>query len=197
MNNLCRLMVTGLLALNLSGCVGIYLDATTKEVPVTAFKKPANPKPVQLVFEFQTKGVANPKVTEFLAEQVSTQVKGSGLFSEVKNTPAPDGALLSLVINNVVLTDDAYGKAFMSGLTLGLAGTQVTDGYICTIKYLPTAQAPVISKTARHAIHSVLGAKEGPANAIKIDDFEVAAKTMTRQIVSNALNELSQDTEFK
>ena len=197
MNNLCRLMVTGLLALNLSGCVGIYLDATTKEVPVTAFKKPANPKPVQLVFEFQTKGVANPKVTEFLAEQVSTQVKGSGLFSEVKNTPAPDGALLSLVINNVVLTDDAYGKAFMSGLTLGLAGTQVTDGYICTIKYLPTAQAPVINKTAHHAIHSVLGAKEGPENAIKIDDYEVAAKTMTRQIVSNTLNDLSLDAEFK
>lgn len=197
MNKLAVFLVSGLLALNLTGCASVYVDTATKEIPVSAFKKPASPKPVQLVFEFQTKGVANAAATKYLSEQVFDQIKTSGLFSEVKDAPVANGALLSMVMNNVPLTDNAFGKGFATGLTFGLAGSQVTDGYICTLKYLPTAQAPVIDITARHAIHTVLGAKEEPANATKMESIDVAVRTMARQIVSTALNDLSQAPGFQ
>ena len=185
------------LAVVLSGCASIYVDKATPEIPSSAFKKPASPKPVQVLVEFQTKGVANATATNFLSPKIIEQIKESGLFSEVKTTPVPDGSLLSVTLNNVPLTDDAFNKGFVTGLTFGLAGSQVSDGYVCTLKYSPTTQSPPITKTARHAIHTILGAKEGPANGIKVDSFEIAAVTMTRQVISTALDELSRDPGFK
>lgn len=183
--------------LTLPGCASFYIDKATQEVPSTAFKKPVSPKPVQILFEFQTKGVANTAATNFLGPQIIGQIKESGLFSEVRDTPTPDGALLSVAINNVPLSDDAFSKGFVTGLTFGLAGSQVSDGYICTMKYTPTTQSSPITKTARHAIHTVMGAKEGPINGTKVDTLEIGVRTMTRQIVSTTLDELSKDIEFK
>lgn len=196
MNKLFTAMAVSL-AVVLSGCASIYVDKATPEIPSSAFKKPASPKPVQVLVEFQTKGVANAAVTNLLAPKIIDQIKESGLFSEVRNTPAPDGSLLSITLNNVPLADDAFNKGFVTGLTFGLAGSQVSDGYVCTLKYSATTQSAPITKTARHAIHTVLGAKEGPENGIKVDSFEIAAFTMTRQIVSTALDELSRDPGFK
>ena len=183
--------------LSLTGCASFYVDTATKEVAAEAYKKPVTPRPVQVIFEFQTKGVANARGTQFLGPQVNEQIKGSGLFSELKDTPVEGGALLHIVLNNVPLTDDAFGKGFVTGLTFGLAGSQVSDGYVCTLKYIPQPQVPAISKTTRHAIHTVMGAKEAPANGTKMDSLELAVRTMTRQIVSAALDELSRDPEFK
>lgn len=185
----------GLLAL--TGCASFYVDTATKEIPVDAYQKPASPHPVQVVFEFQTKGVTNARATQYLAPQVLEQIKSSGLFSDLKTTPVEGGALLSIVLNNVPLTDDAFGKGFVTGLTFGLVGSQVSDGYVCTMKYLAQPQAPAISSTARHAIHTVMGAKDAPANGTRMDSLEMAVKTMTRQIVSTALDALSRDPEFK
>ncbi len=181
----------------LTGCASFYVDTATREVPAEAYGKPASPHPVQVVFEFQTKGVANARASQYLAPLVMEQIKGSGLFSELKTTPVAGGALLSIVLNNVPLTDDAFGKGFVTGLTFGLAGSQVSDGYVCTMKYLAQPQAPAISSTARHAIHTVMGAKGAPANGARMDNLETAVKTMTRQIVSTALDALSHDPEFK
>lgn len=197
MNKLLSFIAAGLLVLSMTGCATFYVDTATKEIPAEAYKKPASPKPVQAVFEFQTKGVANASATKFLSPQVMDQIKGSGLFSELKEMPVADGALLSVVLNNVPLTDNAFGQGFVTGLTFGLAGSQVSDGYVLTMKYIPTSQTPAISKTARHAIHTVMGAKEAPANGTKVDSLDLAAKTMTRQIVSTALDDLSRDPAFK
>lgn len=196
MNKLLKLVASSMLAISLTGCATFYVDTATKEIPAAAYKKPASPKPVQALFEFQTKGVANAAATKFLSAQVMDQIKNSGLFSELKDTPVADGALLSVVLNNVPLDDNAFGKGFVTGLTFGLAGSQVSDGYVLTMKYIPTAQAPAINKTARHAIHAVLGAKEAPANGVKMDSIDLAVTTMTRQIVSAGLDDLSRDPGF-
>lgn len=197
MKKLFGFLAAGILLASMTGCASFYLDTATREIPAQSYKKPASPKPVQVVFEFQTKGVANATATKYLSAQVTDQIKESGLFSEAKDTPVADGALLNVVLNNVPLTDDAFSKGFVTGMTFGLAGSQVSDGYICTIKYLPTTQDPAISKTARHAIHTVMGAKEAPSNGTKMESIEVAVKTMVRQIVSTGLDDLSRDPAFK
>lgn len=179
----------------LTGCASVYVDTATKAVPVSEMKKVAQPKPVRLVFEFQTKGAPNARATEFLKESVAEQVKKSGLFAAVDSTSSGD-AMLNITLDNVPLTDDAAAKGFVTGLTFGLAGSAVTDGYICTVTYLPAGQAKPIVKTARHAIHAVIGNAKAPTGAKKAESVEVAVRTMAQEVLSNALRDLSYDASF-
>jgi hypothetical protein len=179
----------------LTGCASFYVDTATRDVPVAQFKKVANPKPVALSFEFQSRGAPNPRATEYLRAQVQEQVAGSGLFSAVGG--GSDSARLNVELNNVPKDgDNAMGKGFVTGLTFGLAGNVVTDLYECKVTYLPPGQSTPLVATAHHAIHTSLGATDGPANAVKSASMEEAIRTMTRQVVANALNGLSQQAAF-
>lgn len=181
----------------LGGCASAYLDGATKEIPVAQFKKPATPAPVQLLFDFQTKGVANAQATAMLRDRVIAQVKSSGLFSDVSPTAVPSGAMLAITLNNVPMSDDAFSKGFVTGLTFGLAGSQVSDGYVCTASYRAAKDSAPIVKQVRHAIHTTMGAAATPGNATKMPSLQEAAFQMTTQAVSNLLNDVSQDASFK
>jgi hypothetical protein len=181
----------------LTGCANMYVDGSTREISASDFKKPDPLRPVQALFEFQTKGVANAQATDFLKVKVMDQITSSGLFSEVSEGPVTGGALLSITLNNIPVTDDAFSKGFVAGFTFGLAGSQVTDGYVCSARYIPNASGQAIVKKARHAIHTTVGNAAAPANSTKAENIEVAVTSMTRQIVSNVLNDLSLDDEFK
>lgn len=181
----------------LTGCGTMYVDASTPEVPASEFKRPNPVRPVQAVFEFQTKGVANAQATAYLKERVMAQLRSSGLFSTVSEQPAEGGALLSVTLNNVPLTDDAFSKGFVTGLTFGLAGSKVTDGYVCQASYSRAAGVPPVVKQARHAIHTTMGASAAPGNAIKADSPDAAVTLMTRQVISQALRDLAADAAFQ
>jgi hypothetical protein len=181
----------------LTGCASFYVDGTTKEIPSSQFKKKSETFPVTLIFEFQTKGVANQKATDYLKDRVFEQVKSSGLFSEVETTATPTSRVLSIVLNNVPVTDDAFSKGFVTGLTFGLAGSEVTDGYVCTAKYIQQDGKNSITKKARHALHATIGAKSAPENAVKAANMEEAVTLMTHQIISNVLNDISHDALFE
>jgi hypothetical protein len=99
-------------------------------------------------------------------------------------------------LNNVALSDDAFSKGFVTGLTFGLAGSQVSDGYICTARFTPASGQGAVTKSARHAIHTVLGVAASPGNATKATNLEEAAHTMQRQVLSQVLNDLSRDPAF-
>lgn len=181
----------------MTGCSSMYVDGTTKEVAASTYKRVEPVHPVQLLFEFQTRGVPNSRATALLKARVIEQVKTSGLFSNVTEEPVPDGALLGITLNNVPLTDDAFTKAFVTGLTFGLAGSQVSDGYVCTATYSNGLNAPPIVKNARHAIHTTIGASAAPGNAVKAANIDEAVTLMARQIISNVLNDLTLDSNFK
>lgn len=179
----------------LTGCASFYVDTATRDVPVAQFKKVGAPKPVVVAFEFQSSGAPNPRATDFLRAQVREQVAASGLFSAVEG--GNDGARLHVQLNNAPLKgENAMAKGFVTGLTFGLAGNVVTDVYECKLTYLPAGQGAPLVTTARHAIHTSLGATDAPANAAKSASMEDAIRTMTRQVVANALNDLSQQATF-
>lgn len=191
-----RRIASGLaLVMLFTGCASIYVDGATKEVPAAQYTKPAKTAPVQVFFEFQTKGVANAQATTLLKGKAMEQIKASGLFDAVSDQPSAGGGLLSVTLNNVPLSDDAFSKGFVTGLTFGLAGSQVSDGYVCTAKFTP-ASGQAVTKTARHAIHTTLGAAAAPGNATKAAGMEDAAYTMQRQVLSQVLNDLSKDPAF-
>jgi hypothetical protein len=189
------LVATSLVAMVMAGCASHYIDGATKEVNASTFKKPVAPASAQVLFEFQTKGVANTRATDALKKQVTEQVQASGLFSTADDKPASNGALLGIKLNNVPMSDDAFSKGFATGLTFGLVGSQVSDGYICTVSYMAPGKEPVV-KVVRHAIHTTVGAAATPGNSQKAKDINDAVNTMVRQIVGNALNDLSHDPAF-
>jgi hypothetical protein len=193
-----RVLVVLLVAAFLPGCAtGFYVDNTLHELTTEEKVKVENPQPVQLLFEFQTKGAPNGRATDMLKEDVRKTVQDSGLFSAVGSEPVPNGAVVNVVLNNVPLTDDAYAKGFATGLTLGLAGTTVGDGYICTVDYLPGGRAPKVSKSLRDALYTSVGANaEKPQNAAKMSNATDAIKLIARKVVGNTLNDVAKDPGF-
>ncbi len=189
------LVIAGALAASslMTGCASMYVDTATKEIPVADMKKPAQPKPTQVSFEFKTRGAPNAAATKQLTDPVIKQVAESGLFAPAAG---PGSAMLTVSLDNIQLGDDPSSKAFVTGLTFGLAGTAVTDGYICTVTYLAPGQTAPVVKKATHAIHATIGNASAPAGAGPKVDAATAINTMTRAIVSNALRDLSIDPAF-
>ncbi|MBM0105193.1 hypothetical protein JM946_10545 [Steroidobacter sp. S1-65] len=186
------------IAFSTSGCVTAYVDGGLQKASVADVRKPARPTDVQLLFQFQSKGTANAKATDILKKDVTEVITASGLFATLGPDPSLSGAILSVTINNVPITDqgDAAAKGFATGLTFGLVGSAVTDGYICTMEYLPPGATNKVTTTSRHAIHATMGAKGAPPNGIKAKNLEEAVHTMTRQIVLEGLKHLSADPVF-
>lgn len=181
----------------LSGCATAYVDSNLQDLKPEEKVVIANPKPTQLLFEFQTKGVPNGQATSEVKQLVWNTVQSSGQFSQISDGPAPNGALLRISINDVSLDDDATTKGAMVGFSFGLAGAIVGDGYICTINYQSGVNAPEISRTLRDAVYASMGATAGtPVHAEKMPDFKTAVDTMIRRVVSNALNQLAKDSGF-
>lgn len=182
----------------LSGCASFYVDNGLKSADTTSIKPAASPQPVQLFFTFKTKGQPNGQVTQYLQGKVTEQVRQSGLFGELKTTAGEGVGTLQITINNEVLTPDAMAKGFMTGLTLGLAGSTVGDGYQCELSYKSSDNAPEIKTQANHAIYTSLGAGSSPeAAATKMANGEEAITTMVRQAVKTLLIKLSTTSQFQ
>src|SRR5215469_18128260 len=127
-----RLAILATLAAAVSGCATVYVDNTLGDTPASAYHRPATSKPAHVLFVFKTKGTDNVRATTAFRADVLGTVQQSGLFSATGPDPAPGGALLSVVVDNVPVTSeqDAMAKGFATGLTFGLAGSEITDGYV-------------------------------------------------------------------
>ncbi|QUD86424.1 hypothetical protein [Phenylobacterium montanum] len=181
---------------------GAFVDAALPDLKPEQKVAVKTPQPVQLLFQFQTKGAPNAKATKFVQQQVVDTVKSSGLFSEVSDAPTANGALLSVTINDAPSPqemDEAKAKGFVTGATFFVVGSTVREDYICTIDYVPGPNAPKISASAKHAIYIQLGMiNSAPPNAVKVDGgTRGAVMTMVRQIVSNPLNVVAADPGFQ
>lgn len=179
----------------LTGCASFYLDPATRDVPTAEMPKVAQPQPVKLNFEFQTRGAPNSRATGHLQEAVTEQIKASGMFSTLD--AAPGGAILDIKLNNIPLNDGSTAaKGFVSGFSFGLVGSSVVDGYECKLSYLAPGQTVPIVKLTRHAIHTTLGAANPPPGTVHVDSANEAVLKMTHAIISNALRDLAQDPAF-
>ncbi len=181
----------------LGACASFYVDNTVHEVTPAERVAVAHRMPVQFLFDFQTKGASNTRARDLTKDRVTKAVQDSGLFSTVASEPQPNGALLQVTINNVPLSDDAFAKGFAVGLTFGLAGATVGDGYVCTIDYIGGPNEPKITKMSRDAIYTSIGATASKPNAaVKVSNIDEAVNIMVRTVVSNGLNELAGDPAF-
>jgi hypothetical protein len=195
-----RLCFAGLLLACLSACStkAYYVAKETSEVPSSEFRATQPLRPVQLLYEFQSDGVPNARVTLRHKPEVLAQLAASGIFASVSESPTDGAALLTITLNNVVTgRGDAIAKGVVQGLTLGLVGSTVTDDYVCTARYSAEPGAPTLAKEAHHAIHSSSGLTGTPENATRVESLVDALKKMRTQIISTVLRELSNDPGFR
>ena len=183
----------------MTGCVSMkpYVGAGVRDVPASEYVKPNPSHAVQVLFDFQSKGVDNARVTAAMKARVIDQIAASQLFDNVAEEPVPGGALLIVTVNNVPLDDHAFAKGFATGLTLGLAGNVAGDGYIATAKYTAPGATQPITKEVRHSIYTTIGNHEAPPNATPAATVDEAVSRMLHQSVSNLLNDVSHDAAFK
>lgn len=180
-----------LVATPLAGCLSAksYVDPALPAVEKRDLVAAHDRAPVQLLFEFQTKGAPNAAVTKAMTPRVFDVAKASDLFSQVSADSVSNGRKLLITINNVADTGGAAGKAFGTGATFGLVGTMVTDGYLCDAQLLTPGKPPV-AFSYRHAIHTTIGNKEGPPNLVAYEMQDAAYKVID-QLVWSALRDMS------
>lgn len=196
-NTFTRLAARGLAlaatAALLSGCLTTksYVDTALPVVGKADIVAPATPRPVQVAFEFRSKGAVNASATSQIKPRIIAVASESGLFSAVtaNASDSADAGLLSVVIDNVPITDNAAAKGFGTGLTFGAVGTMVTDGYVATAKY--QRNGVTTEATAKHALHTTIGNKAGP-EGIPPMTMQQGAETVMDQLMWNLIKQLAE-----
>jgi hypothetical protein len=186
-------LVLSVVAFGLTGCLStkMYVDPALPVVGKAELPVVAEPAPVQVLFEFRTKGNTNASATAEIKPRVIAVVAESGLFGPLGD--AAGGGVLKVVVDNVVLTDNAAAKGFGTGLTLGMVGSIVSDGYVCTATY--SREGKTTEVTVKHALHTTIGNHAGPAN-LKPMEPQAAIHQVMDQMVWNALKQLADQHAF-
>ncbi|MFI4934811.1 MAG: hypothetical protein ACHP7N_09360, partial [Caulobacterales bacterium] len=97
-----------------------YVSAALSDVKPEDKAVVANPQPVQLIFQFQTKGAPNAQATKYVRQQVIDAVKSTGIFSDVGDAPTANGAVVSITIYDIADAKDmgdAEAKGAVTGAT--------------------------------------------------------------------------------
>ncbi|MGA0601725.1 hypothetical protein ACO2Q3_13550 [Caulobacter sp. KR2-114] len=178
----------------------MFLGTGLSDVKPEDRTKIEHPQPVQLIYVFKTKGAPNAQATKITKQQAFDAVKASGLFSEVSEGPAANGAILSISIDNVVDPEElrkAEGKGVVTGATFFIAGSTVTDHYLSTVDYVPGPTSPKITRTAQQVLLTQLGMiNSAPQNAVKMANAKAAIAALVTELVDNPLNEAAKDPGF-
>lgn len=192
MRGLLRLLVLFCASVMLSGCLApkVYIDPTLPKAAKADVTATTAPQPVQLLYEFQTRGAPNGRATSNTKENVLRTVTESGLFSSVGVEPQENQRRLVIVINNVPVTKDPGAKGFGVGLTLGLVGTVVTDGYECTATLFVPGAEP-LKMEYKHALHSAIGNTEAPMGLTAEPSIRVGVDKMVDQLIWSILRDVS------
>ena len=190
------LLLAVLASVTLSGCLSakMYVDPKLPTVSKTDIPVVPTPQPVQVLFEFRTKGNANVKATTQMEPRILSVASASGLFSNVSTAAqANPVGTLKITIDNIPLTDNATAKGFGTGLTFGLAGSMVTDGYVYTAAYTRAGQTT--ETTVKHALYTTIGNHSAPMGLTAMQPLD-AIDTAVDQMTWNALKQLADKHAF-
>jgi hypothetical protein len=181
----------------LTGCLSTkhYIDPTLPKVDIATLKQPASPQPVQVFFEFQTNGTTNTKATEYVRPIVLDTIKKSKLFSDVVVAPATAPRKLFITINNLGNLDEAKARGFTTGLTFGMAGSLVTDGYQMTASD-DMAGKDEVKHSYKHAMYTTIGNADGPAGLTEVPKAD-AVRLVMEGLTLNLLNDMSKSGELQ
>ena len=140
-----------------TGCTGIenYYPIHSLSVPseIVGRSAPESSPSVSVAFEFQTNGNLNRAVTSKYRQHVIRIIEQSKLFtsvqsklfSSVSDRQSNAQAVMRIAMNNVYDSlAGAVAAGFISGITLGLIGSSVTDNYVFEARYQSQDKEPFV-----------------------------------------------------
>jgi len=186
-------LIAGLGALAFfSGCLSpkMYVDPKFRSATEKDIIAPAVPVPVQLTVKGQSNGKENKRAGEFWTKTVTNVLSKTRVFAAAASA---SNSTLDITINNIGDMGSAAGKGFATGLTFGLAGTTVTDGYIMTAVYRDSTGKSV-SKEYKHAIHTTIGNTNPPLEGVQPLPPSEASVKVAEDMILNFLLDLQKES---
>ena len=176
----------------LTGCVAMksYVDPQYRSATYMNLAPAKEPKPVVVDVSFQMNGKEDKRLRQLARSRVTKVLRGSRLFYE-PDTQNIQAGKLNIVINNVGNIGAAVGKGIATGLTLGLVGSEVVDGYEMRAVYTPAEGSP-LTKNYKHAIHSIVGLHSAPAGMEPVA-IQVAFEQVVEDMLLNFLRDLQRE----
>lgn len=106
-----------------------------------------------------------------------------------------DGAATNFDVTfNNIPEEGAFGKGFGTGLTLGLAGTAVSDFYEVSIAH--THAGDVVTREYGHAIHTTIGNAAAPvANVAPSTNLNDAFYDIVEDVLLQFLTDIASDAD--
>jgi hypothetical protein len=182
-----------IMGLTSAGCLSVksYVDPQLPKVTYADLLRRSDVRPIYLTLEFQTNGKPNSKGRSLALDRVTRTLEMSKLFSYVAFTPADTLDRIDIVMNNVGDKGEAITKGVGTGLTFGLAGSIVTDGYVFTTTFQAVGKEPV-RKVYKHALHTTIGNANGP-EGLKPLAVREAFDKVVEELVLNFLLDLQKE----
>lgn len=158
-----------------------YVDPKYDAAPVTLPDEVADMQ-TSLNVEFYRNGKRAKSVDKPIRKIVVTALENRGV--EISDA-AP--TTVDIALDNIADTGDAAASGFGTGLTLGLAGSAVTDFYKATVKISDGSIA--FAQTYDHAVYTTIGRVKAPpiANVKPQSNLQNAISAVIGDIVDQAL----------
>lgn len=175
----------------LTGCMPkSFIDPGMYKGGLKTAPRLAQPIPVTLTVKGMTQGSESSRATEFWTRQFSKTLNDSQAL-----VPAAAGQTaaykLTIEMDNVGDFGKAMGKGFLTGLTLGLAGSTVTDGYVMRSS-LSAPDGRTSTHEYKHAIHSMIGNTSAPEGTETMSPVEAVIRVV-EDLVAQMLRDMKQD----
>lgn len=148
-------VLSAAISLGVGGCMSpkSFVDPTYPKISYDQLAKRQSPLRLNVVVEFQRNGEPFPKADSTLRDNTERVLRGSGVIVPVSDRGEGE---IRVVVNNIADRGAAAAKGFGTGLTLGLAGTTVTDAYEMSVAI--TANGKTVRRAAiKHALHTAIG----------------------------------------
>ncbi len=192
-----QIVAASLLISLTGGCLSLktYVDPSFRSATYQSLKRPAQPAPLVINVVFQSEGVEKGGVRPVLEKDVTRVLNASRLFTVDVYKTNLQAAQLRITVNNVGDKGAAVGKGIGTGLTFGLAGSEVIDGYVMTAEFKKGPDGAVVTKTYRHAIYSTVGVHSAPAGMEPMS-MDAAFAQVIEDMVLNLLRDLQNDNSL-
>ena len=156
-----RTFLLPIVAIGLNACVSVksYVDPKFDDVEPSSVQAVNTFQDVAISYEFTRKDKRIKRAEKELQSAVELALDKVGIVT-VENS----ATTLTVSCVNIADTGDAAAKGFGTGLTLGLAGSAISDFYEVT--FTLSNETATVTRTYEHAIHSTIGNKKAPLEGV-------------------------------
>lgn len=172
----------------LSGCVTpkSYVDPSFSKADYGDLQTTAQKYDANVTVQFQRNGKVFDKAHTELENHVLRSLRSTGIINPVT---ADSGLSIRVVVNNVANMGSAATKGVGTGLTLGLAGSVVTDYYEISIEF-SDGQGGTIRNDYKHALHTTIGNKKAPIEGVAPTSPADGFGTIVEQTILNFVKDM-------